>query len=268
MLLAGGGVISSTANAALSVSSNWAGYAVVASAHGASAFSSVSGSWTVPAASCSAGRETYSAVWVGLGGFRESSRALEQIGTAADCSGSGRAVYSTWYELVPAAPTTLELKVHAGDAMVASVTTKGQGVTLRIRDLSTGKAVARTRRVSKLDSSSAEWIVEAPSVCVATDVCRTLALADFGSVGFSELSATAGGQTGPVEDPLWSATELELREVPNFPRDPRATTASTSATAVPSPLSGGGSAFVVSWGEQAIETEQPAPPMLPGGGPP
>ena len=261
---------SASANAAASVSSNWAGYAVVPSAGGRSAFSSISGSWTVPAATCSDRGDTYSAAWVGLGGFHESSHALEQIGTDADCSRSGGAVYSGWYELVPAAPVALKLKVHAGNAMVASVTVKAHDVTLRIRDLSTGKIFTRTQRVSRIDSSSAEWIVEAPSVCVTTNICRTLTLTDFGSVAFSDLSATAGGQTGPVEDPLWSATELELREAQNFPVGPRASAASISAVAVPSALSSGGSAFAVSWGEQATQTEQPTPPTLPGfnGGPP
>ena len=39
-----------------------------------------------------AGRESYSAVWVGLGGYSENASALEQIGTDADCSRSGAAV--------------------------------------------------------------------------------------------------------------------------------------------------------------------------------
>jgi hypothetical protein len=202
--------------------------------------------------------------WVGLGGFHGNSQALEQIGVDADCSRAGGAVYSAWYELVPAAPVAVKLKVHAGDAMAASVTVKGHGVTLRIRNLSTGKTFARTRRVSRVDSSSAEWIVEAPSVCVTTDMCRTLTLTDFGSVTFSDLSATAGGRTGPVEDPLWRATELELHEAQNFPQGPRASAASVSAVAVPSALSSGGSTFAMSWGEQATQTEQPTPPTLPG----
>lgn len=261
---------SASANATTSVSSNWAGYAVVPTAHGSSTFSSISGSWTVPAAMCSDRGETYSAAWVGLGGLHESSKALEQIGTGADCSRSGSAVYSTWYELVPAAPVTLRLKVHAGDAMVASVTVKGHIVTLRIRDLTTGAIFTRTRRLSKVDASSAEWVVEAPSVCVTTNRCRTLTLTNFGSLAFSGLSATARGHVGPVEDPLWSATALELREVQDFAPGPRASAATVSAAAVPSALSSGGSAFAVTWNEQPTQTEQPAPPALPGfnGGPP
>jgi len=264
ILAAGGAWAASSADAALSVSSNWAGYAVAPSARGASAFSSVSGSWTVPAATCSAGGETYSAAWVGLGGFRKSSQTLEQIGTAADCARSGSAVYSAWYELVPAAPVTLNLKVHVGDEIAASVTVKGHGVTLRIRDLRTGATATQTRRVSKVDASSAEWIIEAPSVCVATNICRTLTLTDFGSIGFSGLSATAGGHIGSIEDPLWSVTELELREAQQLSRGPRASAASSSGTAVPSALSSAGSAFAVTWSEEAVQTERPELPTLPG----
>jgi hypothetical protein len=173
-------------------------------------------------------------------------------------------VYSAWYELVPAAPVTLKLNVHVGDQMTASVTVKGHGVTLRIRDLRTGATATQTRRASTVDTSSAEWIVEAPSVCVATNVCRTLTLTNFGSIGFSRLSATAGGHVGSIEDPLWSVTELELREPQHFFHGPRASVASTSATAVPSALSSAGSAFAVTWSEQAVQTEQPQAPTLPG----
>ena len=73
------------AAAAGTVSSNWAGYAALAST-GAPAPRSVSGSWRQPAATCTPGRETYSAVWVGLGGFNEGTGALEQIGSNADCT--------------------------------------------------------------------------------------------------------------------------------------------------------------------------------------
>ena len=199
---------SASANAAASVSSNWAGYAVVPSAGDRSAFSSISGSWTVPAATCSDRGDTYSAAWVGLGGFHESSHALEQIGTDADCSRSGGAVYSGWYELVPAAPITLKLKVHAGDAMVASVTVKDHDVTLRIRDLSTGKMFTRTRRVSRIDSSSAEWIVEAPSELPCRAAC-------LGSEHFSRCRPI-----GPVERRLGVCGELGRTGDPDRTADP------------------------------------------------
>ena len=113
-----------TARAAASVSSNWSGYAV----SGAS-FSSVSGSWTQPAATCTSGN-TSAAFWVGLGGNSDGSQALEQIGTSSDCSANGTAVYSAWYELVPAASVPIKLKLAAGNKLRASVKVSGSNITL------------------------------------------------------------------------------------------------------------------------------------------
>ncbi len=64
-------------------SSNWAGYAVH---HPGVSFRQVSGTWTQPDASCIAGRSSYSAAWVGIGGYKPTSPALEQIGTEVDCN--------------------------------------------------------------------------------------------------------------------------------------------------------------------------------------
>src|SRR5271166_1726234 len=186
-LLAAGATIASTASAA-SVSSNWAGYLASPLPSVAKRFSSVSGSWREPSAVCSAGREGYSAVWVGLGGDREDAQALEQVGTDADCSRSGHASYSAWYELIPAGPV---------------------GVPIRIRDLSSGARFTATRGVANVDVSSAEWIVEAPSVCFSTGSCGLLPLTDFGSVEFTSATATAAGHTGTIDDADWSATALE-----------------------------------------------------------
>ena len=89
------------------VSTNWAGYAAVtgASTHAfAKRFTSVSGSWVQPTATCVPGQPTFSAFWVGLGGYRVSSRSLEQIGTEADCSAAGAISYYAWYEYVRRGP--------------------------------------------------------------------------------------------------------------------------------------------------------------------
>ncbi|MGA2320501.1 MAG: G1 family glutamic endopeptidase [Solirubrobacteraceae bacterium] len=254
------------ASAAVSVSSNWAGYALTRASGASPPFRSVSGSWTQPGASCPARRQTYSAVWVGLGGFSRSSRALEQIGTEADCSRSGGAVYSTWLELVPAPPVKLALKVTPGDRITASVTVAGHGVTLRIRDLSSGASYGATHRVAATDVSSAEWVVEAPSVCLATGACLTLPLTDFGVINFSGVSATAAKHTGTIGDRDWAAAELELQQAasrgPGFPAGPHAFYGGVTTVAAPSPTSAGG--FSVSWQQETAQTEQPSLPTLPG----
>jgi Peptidase A4 family len=58
------------------VSSNWAGYAVagpVPASGAAVSYRAVSGTWVQPTATCTPGKATYSAFWVGLGGFAETS---------------------------------------------------------------------------------------------------------------------------------------------------------------------------------------------------
>jgi Peptidase A4 family len=60
------------------------------------------------------------AFWVGLGGFSETSQALEQIGTEANCSTAGKAKYAMWYELLPAASVPIKLKVFPGNAITVS----------------------------------------------------------------------------------------------------------------------------------------------------
>ncbi len=265
----------SAASAASSaLSTNWSGYLALPSASVGARFRSVSGIWRQPTATCSAGRETYSAVWVGLGGAREGASALEQIGTDADCTRSGQAVYSSWLELVPAAPVSLGLAVHAGDQMAASVTVNNHDVLLRLRDLSTGARLSTIRRASAVDLSSAEWIVEAPSACVTAARCQTLALTDFGTVAFTSATAVAREHTGPIVDPGWSAVAVELRQRSLVDSGGGAATRGLPAraliTATPSAASTPLGAFSVAWGEQLLQAEAPSGPTLPGfnGGPP
>jgi hypothetical protein len=241
------------ASAAPLVSSNWSGYAARATSR-AIPFQSVAGEWRQPAASCRRGRESYVGVWVGLGGYAESSRALEQVGTDSDCTRNGQAVYATWYELVPAQPVQIRLVIHAGDVVAASVTVRRHDVTLRIRDLTTGARFSALRRTRFIDISSAEWIVEAPSTCLGGSSCATLPLTDFGTTTFTAATATAGGRTAEAAGPGWSTAALELRQTARggFPASRAA--AGAVVTAVPSPLSAGGS-FSVAWGEERGSSE-------------
>ena len=105
------GAAAQTFNVQQQVSQNWSGY--VAQSSAGKSFSSVSGSWTQPAASTNSG-QAYSAFWVGLGGAGNQSQALEQVGTSSDVV-NGQTQYYAWYELVPAPETKLNLPVHPGD---------------------------------------------------------------------------------------------------------------------------------------------------------
>jgi hypothetical protein len=221
-------------------SSNWAGYA--ASQPGVS-FRHASGTWVAPAAHCSSGGRRYSAVWLGLGGLHTTARALEQVGTEADCTG-GKGYYSAWYEIVPAAPVKLGLTVRPGDTMSASVAVSGHSVKLFIADRTRGTSFTKHHDVAQVDVSSAEWIVEAPSAC-GDNGCRALPLANFGATSFAAVEATSTtGHAGTITDPAWSAVAITLS---TRARDLRFTTDQGSGTAAPASLSPAGDAFAVTY---------------------
>jgi hypothetical protein len=227
-----------------SQSTNWAGYAVHRSGV---RFTKVIGGWTQPRATCTSGTPTYSAVWVGLGGYSETSKALEQIGTELDCSSRGRAVSSVWYELVPAASHTTRLIVRPGDRIRASVAVSGQKVQLVLSDLTRKRSFTKTVHASVLDTTSAEWILEAPSVCTTFASCTTLPLADFtkASFGLASVKSTTG-HTGSIKDRHWGVSEISL-----FSGGHRFVGSGGGngggPSAVPSSLSARGSSFTVTY---------------------
>lgn len=237
-------------------SGNWAGYA----AHRSGVhFRSVSGRWIVPRGSCSSGQLGFSSIWVGLGGYSQTSNALEQTGTELDCSRSGRAIFSAWYELVPAAAHAVSLGVRGGDLMQASVTVSGHRVTIALRDLTDHRAFRRTMTASQIDTTSADWIVEAPSGCNDAGNCFTLPLADFGTATISSARAvTQSGHGGSVTSPWWGITKIAL--APHATRFFVANLPSAGAKATPSALSARGSAFSVSFQGTSSSTGQTGPP--------
>ena len=237
------------AGAATSVSSNWSGYAVTGTT-----FRSVSGAWVEPTASCtsSTATTTASAFWVGLGGDSSALNALEQTGTEADCLADGTVRYSAWYELVPASSVRVGLAVAAGDRIAGSVQASGRSVTVELRNLTTGTSFRKTLTMAAPDTSSAEWIAEAPAT--STPGGETiLPLTDFGTVHFTSATATASdGHAGTVADPAWTASHIVLRSSNHAgggpgPFGPFASDAATSAAAIPTKLLAGGAAFAVTW---------------------
>jgi hypothetical protein len=232
-----------TASAGTTTSANWAGYA----AHRTGVrFRGVSAEWTVPAVTCDSG-SAYSAAWVGLGGYHTNAAALEQAGTESDCSASGRARYSAWYELVPQSSRTIRMSVAAGDQMAVRVSVSGRRVAIRLRDLTRGTAFTRTLTATAVDTTSAEWIVEAPSECFGSR-CRVLPLAGFAATTFSLARATAAtGHAGTIADPLWANTAIDLSSDSGGPQfgGPRGREMAGAASATASALSAAGDAFTV-----------------------
>jgi hypothetical protein len=236
-------------------SENWSGYVVGSSSSSDTSrqFKSVSGSWVQPTAKCTSG-QSYSAFWVGLGGSGESN-ALEQTGTEADCKGDGTATYFAWYELVPAAPVRVALAVAPGDHISSQVTVTGTNVTVALSNQTTGASFTKTLQMSNPDTSSAEWIAEAPSSCdQSVGSCTPLPLTDFGTVTFTGAKATAGdGHTGTISDSNWSSASVQLNPDAASSGFGNAQFASqqSSAGAAPSSLSSDGSSFSVAWSQSS-----------------
>jgi hypothetical protein len=234
VLAAGSLTMASAALADDGVSANWAGYA----AHGQS-FRSATGSWRQPGVTCARGQTAYSSYWVGLGGYSAGSPALEQIGTEADCQ-SGHPVLSAWYQMVPAASRPVYLPVSAGDTMAASVTVVGHRATLVLTNVTRRRSFSTTASSGRIDISSADWIVEAPSTCLST--CKTLPLANFGSTSFSGARAQlTNGYGGAIADRHWLSTRIRLNPSGRQFAGTRAGAALTSG------LSWGGSVFSVAF---------------------
>jgi peptidase A4-like protein len=218
-------------------SSNWAGYAVTHRRP----FTSVTGRWVQPAATCGGPDPTFSGFWLGLGGFAPDSFAVEQAGTFANCVG-GTPSYRAWYELYPAPPVYLRLAVRPGDLLSATVSVKGKTVLVRLKNVTTDKLFTKKLRMSRPDLGSAEWVAEAPTGCDYVGTCSTLPLTNFGTVAFSRASATIKGHKGRISDPIWAATSIELHGELDSP--PQA-----GANAIPGGLGPDGGSFAITWQE-------------------
>jgi hypothetical protein len=235
------------------VSANWGGYVV----SGAStSYTSVTGTWTQPSIDCgSSDAGASAAFWVGLGGYYTSSQALEQIGTSADCSATtGKPVYYAWYELVPNGSVTIaKFTIQPTDVITTSVNIVGGGsnVLLQIKDRTRHTTFTKTLPFASADTSSAEWIAEAPASCNQFR-CRQISLSNFGSVQFTKVAALGNSIGGTLtSNPGWSTTAISL--VPGqssgfFPGPDRfSTAASSSAGATPSQPTADGRGFTVTW---------------------
>ena len=226
------------AGAGTEESTNWAGYAVTYR----KPFTSVTGKWVQPAATCADLSPTYSAFWVGLGGFSGSSFAVEQTGTLANCS-TGTPYYTAWYELYPKPPVMLKMSVRPGDTFSATVSVSKTTVLIRIKDVTTGKLVTKKLHMARPDLGAAEWVTEAPSGCDSAGNCTTLPLTNFGTVAFSHATASVKGHRGRISDPVWSETTIELHGDLNDPNNP----SQAGANAIPGAVGPDGGSFAVTW---------------------
>ncbi|MCL6564319.1 MAG: hypothetical protein K6U87_15055 [Firmicutes bacterium] len=169
-------------------SSNWSGYALASSQPGT--YTAISGSWVVPKVAPSK-KPTYSAAWVGIDGFNNSD--LIQTGTEQDFV-NGSAQYYAWWEVLPAPETVITttsngapFKVQPGDRMTASLQENSNGTwTITLSDTTQQESYSTTVNYSG-PLTSAEWILEAPTVGG-----RIATLANYGQTVFDPGTVNGG----------------------------------------------------------------------------
>jgi hypothetical protein len=163
------------------VTSNWAGYV-----SSGGTYTTVSGSWVVPAVS--AGNDTASAdaTWIGIGGV--SSDDLIQIGTQ-NVVEDGQVNTTGFFEQLPNSSVSLpEIDVNAGDTITANIAETSNGEwTVSIKDITNGESYSNIVDYNS-SQSSAEWIEEAPS-----DQSSVIPLDQFGSITFTNAMSTENG---------------------------------------------------------------------------
>jgi hypothetical protein len=177
-----------TKNADVS-SLNWSGYAVVTSG-----ITAVSTHYIVPTVkNVPAG---FSSTWAGIGGYN--TQDLIQAGTESDTASTPYA----WYEMLPASETPITsgcvgdnaCTVRPGDDMTVTITSQG-GSNWKI-DMVNATHWTWTKTVSYASTfSSAEWILEAPTVGAQT------VIANVGVQQFKPTNTyTKGGITHIIRD--------------------------------------------------------------------
>jgi hypothetical protein len=155
-------------------SNNWFGYNQGSLEQGHKLFRSISGNWTVPAATQhTKGHAEDSSDWVGIGGGCVNTRCtagdptLIQTGTEQDVSSAGTPSYSAWWEVIPGPSLTItKLKVRPGDRMHASISevlALSNLWKISIRDLTRHESYSTTVPYTSTHDT-AEWIEETPLI--------------------------------------------------------------------------------------------------------
>jgi hypothetical protein len=162
---------------------NWSGYGL--DAQGVTA---IHAAWIVPAA-ITPPATGYAATWVGIGG--QTTDDLIQAGTEQDIE-NGVPTYYAWVEVLPddtLGVSQRRLPVRPGDLFAVTITNTGAdnwSIMLENRTTNQHLTAATTYTSCKC---SAEWIEEVPEFDDGSDP----ALANFGTVTFTEATATVGG---------------------------------------------------------------------------
>ena len=192
-------------------SSNWFGYNQGSLEKGNKLFNSISGDWTVPAATQhTAGTAESSSDWIGIGGgcvdagCAVGDNTLIQTGTEQDVSTSGAASYGAWWEVIPGPSLTISKPVSPGDHMHADITEAVPNSNvwkITLQDATKGWTFTQTVPYSSTHAT-AEWIEETP-LLIGTD-------AGFAALPNLTKPAFSAAKTNGANAGLVSSEEMQL----------------------------------------------------------
>jgi hypothetical protein len=172
------------------LSNNWAGYASTGGT-----YTSVSGTWDVPASTNPGTRIGSDAAWIGIGGLE--SKDLIQAGTLAFTNARGQASYHAWIEMLPDAPIELPIDINPGDSVSASITETSKDIWhVVLKNNTTGKEASHDLNYSS-SHSSAEWVVEAPSDAASNSL---IPLNQFAPIQFTSGTTVKDGRQMTISE--------------------------------------------------------------------
>jgi hypothetical protein len=149
---------------------NWSGYAVTNPV--GHKITKVTSTFVVPAVKGTT--PGFSSAWTGIGGYNSSD--LIQAGTASEYVPGLGANYYAWYEILPASETQISncsgdatCAVHPGDNVTVTINTTGAiqaNQTWNVSIVDAGHWTYSKALTYASTYSSAEWILEAPTIGV------------------------------------------------------------------------------------------------------
>ena len=172
-------------------STNWSGYSL-----DGGPFTYATGTFNVPTLTNTFGTADDSQ-WVGVDGDTPGDEDLIQAGVAEDFSSFGGLDIYAWWEILPAAETRIQtISVQPGDSVTVTLRQLSAGSwSISVVDNTSGQSFQTTQSYNGA-GSSAEWIVEAPTLGSG----RIATLGPYTpNVTFSNMSWTG---TGTVFNPI------------------------------------------------------------------
>jgi hypothetical protein len=226
---------------------NWAGYD-----DSTSNPNYIQAYWHIPTVSGKSSSTQYSSTWVGIGDGDASGTDLIQDGTEQNVSAAGKATYYFWVETFPVPQQEItNLAAHRGDEVAASSawdTSKKGDATFVVCDISKKRCVGGSE-AGRHPDNHAEWIVERTAYCNTKEHSYFIStLPKFSTVqftsGFFDLSSKR-----KVEHKI-SQGHPVISYMVSPAKNPK-------TIAQPGKLTGGGTAFKVTWKAHGVGTRIP-----------